>query len=41
MDLLQARGVDNWSGYGYPPDREDFDTDEEYEQALEDARENY
>jgi hypothetical protein len=37
MDLLKARGVDNWDGYGYPPDREDFDTDEEYQQALEDS----
>ena len=41
MDLLQARGVDNWNGYGYPPDREDFDTDEEYQQALEDSFDNY
>lgn len=41
LDFLQSRGVDNWQGYGYPPDREDYDTDEEYEAAYDCALYDY
>jgi hypothetical protein len=37
LEFLQALGVDNWSGYRTPPDREDYETDEEYESAYEAA----
>lgn len=37
LAFLQALGVDNWSGYRTPPDREDYETDEEYESAYEAA----
>jgi guanylate kinase len=35
LEWLQAKGVDNWSGYSRPPDREDYDTDKEYEEAYQ------
>ena len=38
LDWLEGLGVDNWSGYSTPPDREDYDTDEEYEAAYERAQ---
>lgn len=41
LDFLESRGVDNWQGYGTPPDREDYDTDEEYEAAYESALSDY
>ena len=34
LDWLRARGVDNWEGYCTPPDREEYETDEEYEKAY-------
>lgn len=35
LSFLEALGVDNWQGYRLPPDREDYDTDAEYEVAYE------
>ena len=35
LDLLVALGVDNWQGYGYPPDPEDYDTEEEWQAAYD------
>ena len=37
LDLLEARGVDNWQGYCYPPDRDEYNTEEEYEAAYQRA----
>ena len=37
MNILDARGVDNWYGYCSAPDREDYDSIEEYEAAIEEA----
>lgn len=36
LQLLESRGVDNWDGYGSLPSREDYDTEEEYEEAVKD-----
>ena len=41
LEFLFSRGVDNWSGYGFPPQPEDYDTIEEYQQAWEDAVGDY
>jgi hypothetical protein len=41
LSFLEALGVDNWSGYRTLPEREDYDTDEEYESAVEQAYDNY
>jgi hypothetical protein len=37
LNLLEVRGVDNWDGFGYPPERGDYETDEQYEVAVEEA----
>ena len=41
LSFLECRGVDNWQGFGCPPDRDDYDSDEEYEVAFEEAVGNY
>lgn len=41
LEFLFSRGVDNWSGYATPPDRKDYETDEEYEEAYENACMNW
>lgn len=41
FNFLQSRGVDNWQGYATAPDREDYDTDEEYSKAYEKAAFSY
>lgn len=41
LDFLEARGVDNWPAFAYPPDREDYETDEEYWKAYSEACDNY
>lgn len=41
LSFLEARGVDNWSGYGTPPDPEDYETEEEWEAAYEKALDSY
>lgn len=37
LNFLEARGVNNWEGYGTPPKREDFDTEEEWKKAYDRA----
>lgn len=37
LAFLEALGVDNWSGYATLPDREDFDSEEEYNAAVDAA----
>lgn len=37
LNWLQCNGVDNWSNYSLPPDREDYDTDGEYQAAYDKA----
>jgi len=37
MDILEARGVDNWHGFCGVPRREDYDTEEEYDKAIDRA----
>ena len=37
LEWLEARGVDNWSGYCTPPDPDDYGSYEEYEEAYEEA----
>lgn len=41
LELLECRGVDNWSGYATLPDREDYDTEEEWDKAVERAMYSY
>jgi len=41
LAFLHARGVDNWHGYAYPPERDDYDSDEEYQEAFDKASEVY
>ena len=41
LNLLRARGVDNWDGYCTPPDKDDYDTIEEWEVAYEEALYSY
>ena len=41
LEWLESKGVDNWEGYSTPPEREDYDTDEEYEVAFQKALYDY
>lgn len=41
LELLECRGVDNWDGYGTLPDRDDYETEEEYEEAVGKAFNSY
>ena len=41
LNFLFNRGVDNWSGFAIPPNREDYETEEEYEEAYENACTNW
>jgi hypothetical protein len=40
LDLLIARGVDNWQGYCSLPDREDYETEAEWLKAIDNASMN-
>ena len=37
LDWLENIGVDNWSNYSTPPDRKDYATDKEYDEAYDKA----
>lgn len=37
LQFLQYRGVDNWHGYAYPPDKDDYETLEEWQAAYNEA----
>ena len=37
LNLLEARGVDNWDGFGYPPERKNYKTEEAYMAAVTEA----
>ena len=40
LQWLEARGVDNWVEYGHPPYSEDYDNDDDYEKAYNEAIED-
>ena len=37
LNLLEVRGVDNWDGFVYPPERKNYKTEEEYDAAVSEA----
>lgn len=41
LGLLQSLGVDNWTGYCSLPDRRDYDTEQEWRDAINKAAEGY
>jgi hypothetical protein len=41
LSLLESRGVDNWPGYCSLPDRNDYDSEEEWLAAIEAAESSW
>lgn len=41
LNFLFNRGVDCWSGFTIPPNREDYETEEEYKKAYNNACDNW
>ena len=37
LSFLEALGVDNWQGWAYPPDLDDYETIQEYDKAYQEA----
>ena len=41
LDFLEARGVDNWTGYAVCPERSDYESEDEFLEVIESALEDW